>query len=185
MPEIIDLYPETLRDIHDKLVETLEEMGLEPGDVAVQVVEWIRRNWNRRVLVPSWWGPVPAEPAGDEVLPGVNVESDPVRTMRGRELRAAAWEIVALRGMAHPCRVATALASRVEEEWTGEYVYVPIAREVERAIRDAAIWRDFGGFGTIDALVTKYNLCQSCVYDAFRKLQKEKSLREQPALPGL
>lgn len=187
MADIINHYPETLRDIHDKLVETLDELGLEPGDIAFQVVEWIRRNWNRRVLIPSWWGAVPAEPAaaGEQDLPGVEVETDPVRTLRGRELRAAVWEIAALRGLSGSCHVATALAARVESEWSHHQVYVPIASNVERAVRDAAIWQDFGGFKTIDRVVEKHNVSQSVAYDIFRRLQKEKNAREQPTLPGV
>ncbi|MRR33173.1 hypothetical protein EG829_00535 [bacterium] len=187
MANIIDHYPETLRDLHDKLAETLEEMGVEPGDIAFQVVEWIRRTWNRRVLIPSWWGAVPAEPAaaGEQDLPGVGVEPDPVRTLRGRELRTAAWEIMALRGLPGSCRVATALAARVEAEWSRHQVYVPIARNVERAARDAAIWQDFGGFKTIDRVVATHNVSQSVAYDIFRRLQREKNAREQPTLPGV
>jgi Mor family transcriptional regulator len=188
MSNIIDHYPESLRDLYDKLIESLEELEV-PGtsDIAFNVVEWIRKHWNRRVLTPGWWGVIPTEPAaaGEQDLPGVDVASDPVRTMRGRELRLAIWEIVALRGLARSCHVASALAVRVEAEWSHHPIYVPIARNVDRAVRDASIWRDFGGFSSIGAVVEKHNISQSVIYGVYRRLQKEKDAREQPTLPGV
>jgi len=189
MSNIIDHYPESLRDLYDKLDETLIELGEEPAavNIALYVIEWIRKHWNRRVLTPGWWGVVPTEPAsdGEQDLPGVDITPDPVRTVRGRELRLAIWEIIAMQRLARSCRLATALAARVEAEWSHHPIYVPIARKVDRAVRDAAIWRDFGGYRTIDMVVERHNLSQSVIYDVFRRLQKEKAAREQPTLPGV
>jgi hypothetical protein len=184
---IIDHYPESLRDLYDKLIESLEELG-ESGEtleVAFNVTEWIRKHWNRRVITPGWWGVIRAEEEPGELLPNVEVVADPIRTLRGRELRLAIWEIMALRGLPRSCRVASTLAAKVEAEWSRHPIYVPIARSVDRAVRDAAIWRDFNGFGTISHVIEKHNLSQSVIYDVYRKLQKEKESREQPALPGV
>lgn len=184
---IIDHYPESLRDLYDKLIECLEELGEagETFEVAFSVTEWIRKHWNRRVITPGWWGVLQAEEPPGELLPNVETVADPVRTLRGRELRLVIWEIMALRGLPRSCRVASALAAKVEAEWSRHPIYVPIARKVDRAVRDALIWRDFNGFSSIGAVVEKHNLCQSVIYDVFRKLQKEKEAREQPSLPGM
>lgn len=191
---IIDHYPETLRDIYDKLDETIVELEANSGtyDIALHVTEWIRKNWSGRTLIPSWWGqgtgPLTTSeglPPSDQELPGLDATDDPLRTIRGRELRLAAWEIMALRGHPRCCHVATALAARVESEWSRVQVYVPKAERVDRAIRDAAVWRDFGGFGSIGRVVQAYNLSQSAIYDIARRVQKEKNAREQPGLPGM
>lgn len=188
MAEIIDLYPETLRDMYDKINETITELEAhsETVDIALHVAEWIRKNWSGRTLIPSWWGPI-SQPAadGEQDLPGVAVAGDPVRTMRGRELRLVVWEIIALQGLPRSCEVAGAIAARVEAEWSRVQVYVPKAAAVDRAIRDAAVWRDFGGFGTIGTVVQKHKLSQSVIYDIARRVQKDKDAREQPGLPGM
>jgi hypothetical protein len=185
---IIDHYPETLRDMYDKLTETLTELEAlsETVDIALHVTEWIRTNWSGRTLIPSWWEAVsPPTLDTDPDLPGVEVSVDQVRTMRGRELRLVAWEIIALQGSPRSCEVASAIAARVEAEWSRVQVYVPKAAAVDRAIRDAAVWRDFGGFGTIGTVVQKHKLSQSVIYDIARRVQKDKDAREQPGLPGL
>ncbi|MFH1027800.1 MAG: Mor transcription activator family protein [Pseudomonadota bacterium] len=188
MANISDHYPETLRDMYDKLNETLIELEAvsETVDIALHCTEWIRANWSGRTLIPSWWEAI-SPPAVDteQELPGVEVVIDPVRTRRGRELRLAAWEIMALRGLPRSCEVAGAIAARVEAEWSRVQVYVPKAAAVDRAIRDAAVWRDFGGFHTIGKVVQAYNLSQSVIYDIARRVQKDKDAREQPGLPGL
>ncbi|MFH1027694.1 MAG: Mor transcription activator family protein [Pseudomonadota bacterium] len=187
MANISDHYPETLRDMYDKLNETLVNLEAMSAtvDIALYVTEWIRTNWSGRTLIPSWWEPSsPPVSDADQELPGVEVVSDPVRTRRGRELRLVAWEIMALQGLPRSCEVAEALAARVEAEWSRVQVYVPKAPAVDRAIRDAAVWRDFSGFSTIGKVVQAYNLSQSVIYDIARRVQKDKDAREQPGLPG-
>lgn len=190
--QLIDHYPETLRDIYDKIDEVVIEAEAKTAamDIALHVVEWIRANWSRRLLIPTWWGPVepPREDLETADLPGVQAQVDPLRTQRGRELRDVTLGILLTNPNAlvsRPCHLATAIAARVESEWSRSQIYIPKASAVDRAIRDARIWADFNGFASIDQVIAKHDVCQTVIYDVFRRLQKDKDAREQPLLPGL
>lgn len=186
MNRLVDHYPETLRDIYDKLVETIAELQATSPvvDVAFYATEWVRTNWSGRLLIPGWWGICTEQSDADRTgtLPGISVAIDPVRSERGRDLRLAVWEIMAVRGLPRSCHVATAIAARVEAEWSGDKIYVPKAKQVDRAIRDARIWREFGGLPTVDRIIHEHKISQSDVYRIFRRLQKDKDAREQLTL---
>jgi len=190
---LVEHYPETLRDIYDKIDEVIIAAEAKPGcmDIALHVTEWIREHWSRRTLIPAWWGCAEVKPDTDdtdEILPGVEIQVDPLRTMRGRELRDVVLGILLTDPNAivsRPCHLATDIAALVENEWSRIQVYIPKAAAVDRAIRDARIYADFNGFSTIDRVVTVHNLSQSSIYEVFRRLQKDKDAREQPLLPGM
>lgn len=187
MAKIADHYPETLRDIYDKIEETLadHQAASTSVDIPLYVTEWLRKHWSGRLLIPSWWGMVKRGENSDTVLPGVTIQTDIVSSVRGRELRAAVWQILVEHWACRRniCGVATVIAHRVEVEWAQKPVYVPKAKEVDRAIRDAQVWNDFGGLNTIDRVIQKHGLSQSVIYDIHRRLQKDKDAREQPELP--
>lgn len=188
MARLIDYYPEILREIYDVLEAAVKEAGYpdETADVILQVTEWMRKNWSRRTLIPSWWGVV--EIASDEAdLPGVEVQSDRVRTLRGRELRAVVWGFVVtvMPNAARPCELASLIAATVEIHWSTQRTYIPAAAAVDRFLRDLMIWRDFSGFSSLDRVVAKHDVCQSVIYEIFRRVQRDKDAREQPLLPGL
>lgn len=187
-----DYYPETLREIYDHIVEAIngDASSDQAAAIAVHVTEWIRHNWAGRTLTRKWWGPAGgvADPEQSGIL--IEVAADPVRSIRGRELRAVAWTILAssttmwVGGRRGICRIANAIALAVESEWSRTTIYVPSAKEVDRAIRDAQVWRDFDDLSTIDRVIDKYGLSQRQIYDIAKKVQAEKDLREQPSLPG-
>ena len=184
-------YPETLRDIYSKIEEVIIKSDANPAamDIALHVTEWIRKNWSGRTLIPRWWGPAETSlPEADgETLPGVVAQVDPLRTLRGRELRDVTLGILLTdpnARVAHPCHLATAIAVRVEEEWSRTQLYIPKGSAVDRVIRDSQIWTDFRGFGNIGEVVTNHKVSQSVIYDIYRRIQKEKKAREEPLLPG-
>lgn len=188
---LADHYPETLRDIYDKLTEAIETSGYAPAelDIALHVAEWLRSNWSGRTLIPAWWGRNTTQAAADDNsldLPEVVAQVDPIVTERGRELRAAVMVklLSSSQRISRVCYLATVIAATVEGEWSHLQIYIPKAKGVDRAIRDAKIWREFNGFGTIGTVVGKYNVSQSVIYDISRRLQKDKDAREQPGLPG-
>ena len=188
---LVDHYPETLRDIYDKIEEVIAQAGANPAamDMALHVTEWVRKNWSGRTLIPSWWGAAEAMPAAEEsdILPGVVPQIDPLRTMRGRELSDVTLGILLTdpnARVAHPCHLATAIAARVEGEWSRTQLYIPKGSAVDRAIRDSRIWTDFRGFGTIGEVVTSHKVSQSVIYNIFRRIQKKKKENEEPPLPG-
>jgi Mor family transcriptional regulator len=49
----------------------------------------------------------------------------------------------------------------------GQQVYIPFGKELERAVRDKAIWNDYTG-ENIDALVPKYRLTKVMLYNIIR-----------------
>ena len=189
---IIDHYPETFRDIHDKILEAIagETPSPQAAAIAVHVTEWIRHNWAGRTLTRKWWGPLGGAVDRDQSGTLIEVSADRVRSLRGRELRTVAWTILAsspalwVDGWRDICRIATTIAVAVESEWSRTVIYVPSAKEVDRAIRDAQVWRDFDKLSTIDRVIDKYGLSQRQIYDIAKKVQDEKDLREQPSLPG-
>lgn len=188
--KLIDHYPPTLRWAYDLIAETVIDNGAasDTVDIAWYVTEWIRANWSRRILTPSWWGP--AETRGEEgaELPGIKPAADRVKTERGRELRLVVWEIIVARApeTKQVCYLATAIARCVEDHWSkGRGVYIPHAACVDRAVRDAQVWRDFGGLSTIDRVIDVHQVSQNVIYTIFRRLQKDKDAREQPPLPGM
>lgn len=192
MSLIIDHYPETLRDMHDKILDAISGDNVtEPAvAISVHVTEWIRRNWGARTLTRKWWGLKAAvEDQESGIL--IAVAPDLVRSQRGQELRAAAWCILAgspalwtAHGWRDICCVATVIAFTVESEWSRTAIYIPSGKEVDRAIRDAEVWRDFGSLATIDRVIAKHGLSQRQIYDIAKRVQDQKDLREQPSLPG-
>ncbi|GFO67902.1 hypothetical protein GMLC_14810 [Geomonas limicola] len=190
---IIDHYPETLRDIHDKILDAIsgDEVTSTDAAIAVHVTEWIRRNWGARTLTRKWWGMLRGEVDGDQSGTLVEVSADPVGSLRGRELRAAAWVILSgsramwiEQGRRGICEVASLIAVTVEAEWTRTTIYIPSGKEVDRAIRDAHVWRAFGGLADIDGVISTFRLSQRQIYDIVKRVQGKRDRQEQPVLPG-
>jgi Mor family transcriptional regulator len=186
MNRLVDHYPETLRDIYDKIEDLIISThgNFLSVDIPLYITEWIRKNWSGRTLIPGWWGRILAE---DHIDQGtlIDVAADSLRTMRGRELRAVVWSILALQVAGQVtgiCRLATAIAQLVETEWSRQPVYIPKAPEVDRAFRDALVWQQFSGFANIDRVVIGHGLSQSSIYTIYRRLQKDREAREQPSL---
>jgi len=185
MSLIIDYYPETLRDIHDKILYAItgEEVTAPAAAIAVQVTEWIRHNWAARTLTRKWWGLMGGGADAGQSGTLIEVSVDPVRSHRGRQLRAVAWGILATSpdGWRDICRVATVIAVAVESEWSRTTIYIPSGKEVDRAIRDAGVWLDFSHLDTIDRVIAKYGLSQRQIYEIARRVQDDRDLREQPS----
>jgi len=188
--KLVDCYPELLRDIYDKIEDLVAEAGAASPtvDIAWYTTEWIREHWSGRYLIRAWWGH--GEPAADpegENLPGINIQIDQLRTVRGRELRDAVLEVLLLKAShVRPCHLATAISALVEKEWSTKKVYVPFSPAVDRTIRDLAVWQDFGGgMADIEKVVNKHGLSQSSIYDAFRRVQKARKEEQEPTLPGI
>lgn len=185
---IIDYYPDTLRDIHDKILDAISGDDITSADAAVayQVTEWIRSKWGARTLTRKWWGMVGDGVADLRSGTLIEVKGDPVCSLRGRELRAAAWSILALsqHGGRDICQIASMIAVTVEAEWSRTAIYIPQGKEVDRAIRDAAVWRRFNGLSTIDRVIEEFKLSQRQIYDIKKRIQDDKDLREQPSFPG-
>ncbi|MCM0081799.1 hypothetical protein L4X63_09375 [Geomonas sp. Red32] len=187
--KLVDCYPELLRDIYDKIEDLLQEsQALSPDlDIAWETCEWIREHWSGRYLIRTWWGHGDAGPHDSESadLPGLAIQVDSLRTARGRELRDVIMGILFRISIGRPCDFAVAIAALVEAEWSTKKIYVPLAPEVDRAIKDHAIWQDFTGFSGIERVVAKHRICQAAIYNAFRRVQKAKKEHEEPPLPGL
>lgn len=188
MAKIKDRYPETLRDIHDKVEEVLLEAAV-PAEiaaaVAVQVTEWIRRTWGGRTLTRQWWQRVMTAPVDDQ--PQLITEAppaDPVKSVRGRDLRAYAWACLVPFRLPGTCRLATAITALVESEWGGG-IYVPAAPEIDRELRDLAVWQKFAGLSSFDGIIQGHKVSQARIYEIYRRVQKDKDRIEQPGLPGL
>lgn len=188
---LLDFYPEILRATHNEIVEALVEAGVAneaAAEIAIQVVEWIRKNWGGRTLTRIWWtfdGRGADQETTTDTLPGVQARQDPVKSLRGRELRAAAWGIVALLPAADCCRLASTVAQTVEGCLALGVIYIPKGEEVDRAIRDQLVYNKFRWLGNIDQVIDRTGLSQSQLYAIKRRVQKEREEREQPGLPGL
>jgi hypothetical protein len=195
MSLIIDHYPETLRDMHDKILQAIageDDATSLDAAISVHVTEWIRRNWGARTLTRKWWGMLKGDVIDEQSGTLVDVAADPVCSTRGRELRAAAWYILAGsrtlwadQGRRGICHTATLIAVTVEQEWTRTTIYIPSGKEVDRAIRNSQVWRAFGGLATIDSVIEKFRLSQRQIFDIAKRVQDDRDRREQPALPGL
>jgi Mor family transcriptional regulator len=190
---MIEHYPEAFRDMHDQILDALagEETNEAAAAVAVHVTEWMRSNWGGRTLTRKWWKLVQGDEEAKHSATLIEVSADPVRSLRGRELRAAAWVILAGsrflwadQGWSDICHTATLIAVTVEAEWTRAVIYLPTGKEVERAIRDAAVWRHSKGSANIDQTIATFRLSERQIYDISRRLRLDKEQREQPSLPG-
>ena len=187
--KLVDHYPEILRDIYDKIEDLIIDAGQTSStvDIALYVTEWIREHWSGRYLLRTWWCHLDGSAdTTTGILPAVKVQVDQLRTVRGREFRDVVLSIVLTKIQSgRPCYLAVAIAELVEKEWSTKKIYVPFGANVDRAIKDLQIWQDFGGgMADIEKVVAKHNICQTSIYEAFRRVQDAKKEREQPKLPG-
>ncbi len=182
---------ETLYNMRDRIAELLQERDVAEAAaelIAGHIIDWLRKSWGGRTLTRQWWGFVngglqaTSLEVDGELFP---VFSDPVKSHRGRELRAVVWEILC-RGKksfaptgGRICYLATEIAALVEQEWAT--IYVPKGEEIDRQARDREIYKAFDGLGNIDKM-TALGISQSTAYEVYNRVRTEKVKREQPEL---
>jgi Mor family transcriptional regulator len=182
---------ETLYNMRDRIAELLQDHGMDEAiseAVAGQIIDWLRKSWGGRSLTRQWWGFV----TGGLQASSIEVDgelfpmfSDPVKSRRGRELRAVVWATLVFSRSAEraiiprPCYLATEIAALVEHEWAT--IYVPKGEEIDRQTRDREIYKAFDGLGNIDKM-TALGVSQSTAYEVYKRVAAEKVKREQPEL---
>lgn len=188
MSKLIDYYPETLRDVHDLILEIAGEHAT-PDQIALRITEWLRHTWGGRTLTRQWWEFARKPESDADTLPLPYVASGELATVtsaRGRELRLAAWQIIiAAQPSPGPCRLANAVAAGIELEWSRTSIYIPKGHSAERVLRNQQIWRSFSGLASIGQVIATSGLSQSSIYTINRRIRKEKDLFEQPSLFSL
>lgn len=179
---------ETLSLMRDGIAELLQERGLPEAaaaSITVRVIDWLRKNWGGRTLTRQWWGFVISgkQATGIEIDGELfQVHADPVKSKRGRELRAVVWGILISHPsslISHPCRVATAITALIENEWAT--IYVPRGDDLDRQARNRKIHHEFSGLGRIDEMMP-HGLSQSTLYAINKRISDAKEKREQPGL---
>jgi hypothetical protein len=180
--------------MRDRIAELLQERGLPEAEAiaaAGRMIDWLRKSWGGRTLTRQWWGFAKGGEGGtvngeENLLPFTphpSLLSDPVKSKRGRELRAVVWGILAL----HPspftinriCFSATEIAAMVERDWAT--VYVPLGEDLDRQARDQEIYKAFDGLGRMEKC-TALGVSQSTAYERFRRMAADTEKREQPGL---
>lgn len=180
----------TLIIMRDRIAELLQDHGV-AGNVAEsaagQIIDWLRNPavCGGRTLTRQWWGFfVNGKQACSMEIDGelIKVERDPVKSLRGRELRAAAWAVLAPLSIARICHLASEIAAMVESDWAT--VYVPLGEDLDRQARDNAIHQAFAGLSSIER-VTALGVSQSTGYEVYKRLEGQRQKRQQPELPGV
>jgi hypothetical protein len=173
---------ETLLEMRDRLQLLLQDNGLpedQAGGISWQIIHWLRLSWGGRTLTRQWWGFSSSAPLLEEQQALLNVTADPVKSRRGRELRAVVWSILVASNLApRSCFTASDIAVLIETEWSG--IYLPKGDELDREERDRQLYEMFDGMGTIDRIRETLGLSQSRAYETYKRILTEKSNREQP-----
>lgn len=182
---------ETLYEMRDRIAELLLEHGINEFSaeaISDRIIDWLRKSWGGRSLTRQWWGFVngglqsSSIEMDGELFP---VFSDPVKSVKGRELRAVVWAELAdappflKGGLGGICRIATEITALVEQEWAT--IYVPKGEEIDRQARDREIYKAFNGLGDIDKM-TALGISQSTAYEVYNRIAATRSKREQPEL---
>jgi len=181
-PQQTDSRIETLLEMRERIDDLLQEQGLAPlaaSGVSWQIIHWLRTNWGGRTLTRHWWGFCATGDTG-ETLPGVNVTADPVRSHRGRELRAVIWGMLSSNLIPRTCFTATAVTAMIETELAG--VYLPKGDELDRLQQDQKLFELFSGMDSLDKIRETLGLSQSRAYERFKAIQRSREKKEQPEL---